>query len=72
METEKISFTLTGEAAQIVFENADGPRKRGVFVSRALLEWQAARERGVGDSKDIYVRLDGMERKLDRLIERER
>ena len=40
MDSEKMSLTLTGEAAQVVLRHSEGPRKRGEFVSAALLEWQ--------------------------------
>ena len=45
MDNEKMSFTLTGEAAQVVFRHSEGQRKRGEFVSRALLEWQESQTR---------------------------
>lgn len=70
MENEKMSLTLTGEAAQVVLRHSEGPRKRGEFVSAALVEWQAIQDRGAGDSKDLYAILQDLGRKIDKLIER--
>ena len=38
MESEKVTFTLTGEAVAILKEAAT-ERKRGPFISQLLVEW---------------------------------
>ena len=40
METRKVVLTLSEEAAAIL-ESAATERKRGVFVSELLVDWQA-------------------------------
>ena len=40
MESKKVVLTLSGEAAAIL-ESAATERKRGVFVSDLLVEWEA-------------------------------
>ena len=66
MDSEKMSLTLTGEAVQVVFRHSEGQRKRGVFVSRALLEWQESQTRrdDLGILESIAAGLRRIEKRL--------
>ena len=66
MDSEKMSLTLTGEAAQVVLRHSEGPRKRGEFVSAALLEWQESqtRQEDAGILESIAAGVRRIEKRL--------
>ena len=63
----RIVLHIESDAAAILDETVT-PRQKGVYISQLIRD--AQRDAGRTDSRDIYVLLDGIRRKVDKLIER--
>lgn len=67
--SDKVRVVLHIEAdAAAILDETVTPRQKGVYISQLIRDAQRDTQRT--DSRDIYILLDGIGRKVDKLIER--
>ena len=67
--SDKVRVVLHIEAdAAAILDDTVTSRQKGVYISQLIRDAQRDTQRT--DSRDIYILLDGIGRKVDKLIER--